>query len=69
MTRRQRDLERLLTAIARQAGAKLVELRQTNGGHTLARFDHGGPVFLASTPSDNRALKNVKAQAKRALRG
>ena len=43
MTRRDRDLNRLLAAIARQADAKLVELRKTNGGHVRARFDRGGP--------------------------
>ena len=69
MSRRERDLQRLLSAIAEQANARLIEIRKTNGGHVRARFDRGGPLFLAATPSDNvRALKNDVAQAKQLLR-
>jgi hypothetical protein len=38
MTRRQRDLRRLLVDIAEQHGAKLVDIRNTNGGHLRATF-------------------------------
>jgi hypothetical protein len=69
MNARDRDLSRLLSAIAAEAGARLVGIRKTNGGHIRASFDRGGPLFLAATPSDNaRALKNDAAQAKRLLR-
>lgn len=39
MTRRDRDLNRLLSAIAAEAGARLVEIRKTNGGHIRSRRD------------------------------
>ena len=67
--RRERDLQRLLSAIAEQANARLVEIRKTNGGHVRARFDRGGPLFLSATPSDNvRTIKNDAAQARLLLR-
>jgi hypothetical protein len=67
MTKHQRVLKRLLTAIAEQTNTKLIQLRKTNGGHLRARFDRGGPIFTGSTPSDVRAVKNFKAQARRVL--
>ena len=63
-----RDLERLLATVALQANAKLVEVRKTNHGHIKARFDRGPLVFTSSTPSEWRTTKNLKAQARRALR-
>ena len=69
MTKHERELEKLLAAIAQQADARLVELRKTNGGHVRASFDRGGLLFMSSTPSDNaRTLRNDAAQAKRLLR-
>jgi hypothetical protein len=69
MTQRDRDLNRLLSAIAAEAGARLVEIRKTNGGHIRASFDRGGILFVSSTPSDYRDHQITKAQARRALRG
>jgi hypothetical protein len=69
MTKHQHDLQRLLSAVAEQAHARLISIRRTNGGHVQARFDRGAPLFTGSTPSDWRSIKNFKAQAKRALRG
>ena len=57
MNVRGRDLSRLLSAIAAEANARLIELRKTNGGHVRASFDRGGPMFISSTPSDVRAIK------------
>ena len=69
MTKRERELCQLLSQIAERGNARLIEIRKTNGGHVRVRFDRGGPMFLAATPSDNaRALKNDAAQAKRLLR-
>ena len=68
-TKRERELCQKLSQIAERANARLIEIRKTNGGHIQARFDRGGPLFLASTPSDNaRAFKNDAAQARRLLR-
>lgn len=42
---------------------------RTNGGHL--RFEHAdmdGPVFFSSTPSDVRAVKNLKAMLRRKMR-
>ena len=44
MNARDRDLSRLLSAVAMRAGARLVELRKTGGNHVRARFDRGGPM-------------------------
>jgi hypothetical protein len=68
MTKHERELEKLLAAIAQQADARLVELRKTNGGHVRASFDRGGSLFMSPTPSDIRSIKNFRAQARRALR-
>ena len=65
MNVRGRDLSRLLSAIAAEANARLIELRKTNGGHVRASFDRGGPMFISSTPSDVRAIKNTAAMARR----
>ena len=68
MNARDRDLSRPSSAVAMRAGARLVELRKTGGNHVRARFDRGGPMFISSTPSDVRAIKNTAAMAKRVLR-
>ena len=68
MTKHIREIEKLLTVLSDEANAKLVELQKTNGGHVKARFDRGGLLFTSSTPSDWRTTRNLKAQAKRALR-
>jgi hypothetical protein len=66
MTKRTRDLDRLLATIALQTNG--VEIRKTNGGHIRARFDRGLLIFIGSTPSDWRTTRNLRAQAKMALR-
>jgi len=68
VTKHQRSLRHLLTTIAEQAGARLIGIQRTGGGHVRASFDRGGPLFMASTPSDVRAIRNFKAQARRVLR-
>ena len=68
MTRRERDLRRLLTVLPERANARLVEIRNANGGHVRAGFDRGAPLFASSTPNDCRSIKNFTAQARRALR-
>jgi hypothetical protein len=68
MNARDRDLSRLLSAVAMRAGERLVELRKTGGDRAQARFDRGRPMFITSTPSDVRAIKNTAAMAKRVLR-
>jgi hypothetical protein len=68
VTKHQRGLKRLLTTIADQAGARLIGIQRTGGGHVRARFDRGSPLFTGSTPFDWRSIKNFKAHAKRVLR-
>lgn len=69
MTRRYRDLHRLLEHVAAEAGARLLELRQTNGNHLRARFDRGTLVYISGTPSDRRfADRQVVADVGRQLR-
>ena len=33
MTKRERELEKILSAVAERGNARLVEIRKTNGGH------------------------------------
>jgi len=40
----------------------------TRGGHLRLRHPDGGVVVAASTPSDQRALANLRAQMRRAER-
>jgi hypothetical protein len=68
MTKRERELCQLLSQIAERGNARLIEIRKTDGGHIRARFDRGPLVFTSSTPSEWRATKTLKAQARRALR-
>jgi hypothetical protein len=68
MTKRERELCQLLSQIAERGNARLIEIRKTDGGHIRARFDRGRPLFLSSTPSDIRTIKNDAAVARRALR-
>ena len=58
------DLERLL----RQASASGWRVARTRGGHWRLLYPNGGIVVLSSTPSDHRALRNVRAQMRRAER-
>ncbi len=45
-----------------------IEIRRTRGGHLVALVN-GQKVFMASTPSDGRALANASATIRRAQRG
>jgi hypothetical protein len=66
--KRRREMRRLLTALAEQSNAHLLEIRTTNGGHVVARFDRGPLLFSASTSRSVSGDWNFEAQAKRALR-
>ena len=73
MTRRERELYQVLSAVAERANAKLGAMQTTGRNHLKAVFvkDDGASIcmFLAATPSDNaRTLRNDAAQAKRLLR-
>jgi hypothetical protein len=68
--RRIRDLKRQLTALAGELGCS-VKIATTNGGHIRATFSAGNRsahVFSAFSPSDWRNWKNVRADARRAVR-
>ena len=45
-----------------------VRVSKTRGGHLRLDLPTGQPIFASSTPSDQRAIHNVRAQVKRALR-
>jgi hypothetical protein len=51
MNRRDRELIRLLSAIAEETNARLLEVQKTNGSQ-------GGPPFTGSTSSDYPSIKN-----------
>jgi hypothetical protein len=66
--KRDRDVYKMLATVALQNAARLVELRKTNGGHIRASYDRGPALFISSTPSDVRSIKNTAAMARRVLR-
>ncbi len=53
------DVRRLMTALQRTYA-----VRKTNGGHWCVLAPQG-PVFVASSPSDKRAWRNIVSQLKR----
>ncbi len=70
MTRRHRDLLRLLRGIAAPYGAGIT-IEQTNGNHWRATFTVGTRsafVITGSTTRDWRERQEVRAMARRVLR-
>jgi hypothetical protein len=68
--RRIRDLRRLLTDEAAPYGAR-VRIEKTNGSHLKSTFSVGereAYMVSAYTPSDWRASRKVRADARRILR-
>lgn len=62
---KSKDFERLQEEY-RTAGWTI---KRTGGGHLRWTGPKGeGPIFTASTPSDHRAIQNVKAMLRRAAR-
>jgi hypothetical protein len=70
VTRRNRDLNRLLSAIAR-VEARLIAIETTGSGHKRALIARGDRTVSVcpSTPSDRRSMLNTQADARRMLRG
>jgi hypothetical protein len=64
-----RELKRLLDGVAHDAGAQLVAIETTGGSHRRITFDNGVVLFVGSTISDHGARQNIRAQARRLLRG
>jgi hypothetical protein len=64
-----RELKRLLDGVASDAGARLVATEKTGNSHRRITFDNGVVLFVGSTISDWRGRHNVRAQARRLLRG
>jgi hypothetical protein len=56
-----------LREIRHEFGRMGVTVSRTNGGHLRLDLPNGKPIFAASTPSDWRAIRQVRAQVKRAL--
>jgi hypothetical protein len=56
MTRHDRELSQLLSAIANQAGARLIAIQQTGSGHRKAVFIKGAIVADSSSPVRHRAI-------------
>jgi hypothetical protein len=55
-----------LTQLVREARGAGWNVNVTPGGHLRFRAPEGGePIFAASTPSDPRALANLRAHLKR----
>ena len=70
VSRRIRDLSRLLEGLAEPYGATVL-VEQTNGGHLRGVFTLGArQVFIITgfSPSDWRVNRKVKATARRTLR-
>lgn len=58
----KREVARLLSLAREQRAA----VRQTKSGHWQVRVPGGAIVVTGSTPSDHRAVKNFRAQLRRA---
>jgi hypothetical protein len=70
MNARARDLNRLLSAIAVKAEARLIAIETTGSGHKkalLARGDCTVALICPSTPSDRRSMLNTQADVRRLL--
>jgi hypothetical protein len=70
MTRRYRDLLRLLQTEAESYSASVV-IERTNGGHMRSTFSVGARtafIIVSNSPSDWRVHRKVRADARRALR-
>jgi hypothetical protein len=72
MNARRRGLQRMLSAEAERANARLITLETTGRNHFEAVFlNKGGAyrsMFLSATPSDVRTIRNDTAQVRRLLR-
>jgi hypothetical protein len=72
MTRRHRDLTRLLAAIAEEFGVKFTGIGKTNGGHLRATFLVGGTpleVIAGWSPRNPwRAQRKTESFVRRRLR-
>lgn len=58
----RRDLKDIIARVKRAGWAVLY----TGGGHLKLCPPQGGAIFTGSTPSDPRALRNLRAHLKRA---
>lgn len=52
--------------LAQLALAQGWEINKTNGGHLRWKAPAGALIFSASTPSDRRAVANLRSQLRRA---
>jgi hypothetical protein len=71
MTRHERDLRRLMLALADEGGARFVALQPTRGGHSRAVLNKSGvdvSLIAGASPSDRRWQRSFTAFARRTLR-
>jgi predicted RNA binding protein YcfA (HicA-like mRNA interferase family) len=54
--------------VLREARAMGFAIERTRGSHFKLTAPSGALVFAASTPSDRRAIHNIRADLRRALR-
>jgi hypothetical protein len=59
----RRDIEKMLEIEAPGATTSI-----TDGNHIRIKLPSGAQIFCASTPSDGRALRNVRATVRRGHR-
>jgi len=45
-----------------------IDVEHTSGGHLKIMIENAEPVFASCSPSDYRALRNMRAMIRRALR-
>ena len=71
MRRHEREVRRILAAIAEESEARLVGIEYTGRTHLRAVFVRGrviATITIPNSPSDVRAYKNIVADARRVLR-
>jgi predicted RNA binding protein YcfA (HicA-like mRNA interferase family) len=52
-------------SLVKEAAARGWQATTTRNGHLRLTHPHGGLVFIAGTPSDHRAMTNMRCEIKR----
>jgi hypothetical protein len=71
MRRHEREVRRILAAIAEENEARLIRTEYTGRTHLRAVFVKGqviATITIPNSPSDVRAYRNIVADARRVLR-
>jgi hypothetical protein len=57
-----------IATLVRRLGRLGITAKRTNGGHIRWKLPNGAHVISASTPSDHRAMANLRASIRQRIR-